>query len=225
MGHFIVANRKSLTQNNKNSFYFEELKLDFVYIARKIKHTEDLRLPTELVLLKTEAEESKVRSLVSSIKAEYVGEILDLPSFLKEGNWTPKKEVSTTPIQTASMPSISFSIESLKRSKCEKIDAKTSILIERGYDYGDVTLSTSYYAQLKWASLYASRGVTSYPKTIPNKDNTKFLTVKDALEVEDIYIGMTTVIASYVDAGTELKRLVNEANTSEQVNSVLDNRE
>jgi hypothetical protein len=111
-----------------------------------------------------------------------------------------------------------------KLIKIRGVDKKTQNLIDAGYTHNGVTLSMSETAQLKWLGHFTMRGSTTYPRQVPNKDNTQFLDILDADTVVAVFEGMTARIATIIDLGTALKVQINEAETKAQLDAIVDNR-
>jgi len=119
-----------------------------------------------------------------------------------------------------------FDLSELKESRYDEIDAKTVEIISAGFVFDGQTFSLSAQAQNNWTNIKAQKDVFNamgmFPIQVSTKDSdVYFLQYAD---VDSFWgAGMVAVKTPY-NIGGNLKKLIFDATTIEEVNLVIDNR-
>ena len=119
-----------------------------------------------------------------------------------------------------------FELDELKESRYDEIDSKTLEIISAGFTFDGNLFSLSAQAQTNWTNIHSNKEVFneigSFPMEISTKDSNIYV-----LNYDDVLgfwsAGMVAVKTPY-NIGGNLKKLIFDAATIEEVNLVIDNR-
>ena len=121
---------------------------------------------------------------------------------------------------------IAFDLSELKESRFNEIDEKTFEIISAGFTFDGNLFSLSAHAQTNWTNIHSNKevfnAIGSFPMEISTKDSNIYV-----LNYDDVLAfwsaGMVAVKTPYNIRGN-LKKLIFDAATIEEVNLVIDNR-
>lgn len=118
---------------------------------------------------------------------------------------------------------IPVTLDDFKRLKYEAIDEKTVSLIRQGFDYTSKKFSMSEVAQINWLGMKQNKTLFIYPLQVTTKNN-DVITLASEAEVESFVQSALMFKLTILKGGSDLKKLVHDATTVEQVDAVVDNR-
>lgn len=181
----------------------------------------------------------------SSKKQEFVDQDdADLQRFLDDGGWTTDFPVDDTPERNESEEELAKVLaeygielfkptpeEELHRAKANKkaaIDANTSRIRDRdGLAYAGERFAMNEGAKLNWTGLLAASAMLPLPMSILTIDDKPF-----ALADKNALMGFLMAVMAYdtargspVTSGRELRMMVEAAQTVEEVEAIVDDRE
>ena len=118
-------------------------------------------------------------------------------------------------------------LDELKKLKNIAIDERTMELIYFGFDFDGHHFSLSDRAQGNWAGMIGSIGaglltVANFPLTLSDTSDSKYeLTWLNAL----LFCGTAVAtVKNRKGSGSDLKQLVNQCSTTEELNAIIDDR-
>ena len=115
-----------------------------------------------------------------------------------------------------------------KAAKIRDIDRRTDELIDAGFVFppGGQTFSLSDKAQAKLNGAFAARNEPefTYPKEWNTKDDDGTYVLADANAVRSFYLTAVGTVSAHLESGTVLKKQVNAATTTAEVDAVVDTR-
>jgi len=118
-------------------------------------------------------------------------------------------------------------LHQLKANKILEIDATTSALIDRGFEYpadSGQLFSLSLVAQSNLTNAIMNRDSLAYPIQWATKDSMTVITLKDASMVVQFYSTALLFVRGHRDSGTALKVQVIAASTPEEIDAIKDDR-
>lgn len=118
---------------------------------------------------------------------------------------------------------------SLASHKCKKytsIDARTTELIEQGFQYVNKTFSLSQTAQAKMMGVHQVRDdpMLTYPVKWNTIDDNDYYDIVDSDELHLFYMSGVGTYKAFVDSGTAIKDLVRAATSKAEVDTIVDDR-
>lgn len=146
--------------------------------------------------------------------------------------WLPsqrRRAVPPTPVRPVAPvlvppPAVVFPLEDHKRNRKTLVDDKTDALIAAGFTVDGKVFSASDAAQLKWLGMFTSRASLSYPVTVPTIDDTEFVSLVTATDVETYYNALLARIQTVLTGGVLLKGQIAAAATKAELDAIVDNR-
>jgi hypothetical protein len=112
-------------------------------------------------------------------------------------------------------------LQELKDIRYYEIDVNTQQLIEKGFLFDGNTFSLSITAQINWSNLLNLQ-VQMFPLNVMDKyDN---LYVLEYSNLHNFYYSALNGKNQYLQSGGVLKTQIKNAQTTEEVNLIIDNR-
>jgi hypothetical protein len=124
-------------------------------------------------------------------------------------------------IEASKAPDLS-NLSKLKEHRYNQIDGKTSLLIQQGFTYDNMSFSLSLPAQTNWHAIKNQPSEFTFPVTISTADNNTYDLAQSS--VSAFWQEGKQTLKGHIDSGRALKKQIFDATTIEQVNSVIDNR-
>lgn len=116
------------------------------------------------------------------------------------------------------------SLEDFKSQKCDAIDTRSQILINKGFTFNSLIFSLSLDAQIKWLGLLVGASQVTFPYTVPTLDNLNTFAIPDIATVQTMYGTAMVTVGAILASGTALKAAVNSAMDIDSVNGIVDSR-
>lgn len=116
-----------------------------------------------------------------------------------------------------------YNIDFIKKKRCDEIDAKTDVLIERGFDFGGEKFSTSSEAQRNWIAIYSAKDYITYPFSVTTKDDKEY-SFYDPRIVTVFFMTGVAYVNTNIATGRVFKIAVTNASTKEEIDAIIDNR-
>lgn len=114
-----------------------------------------------------------------------------------------------------------MTLEQLKLVRCNEIDTNTQELISKGFVFGGITFSLSLTAQINWSN-FQNLPDGLFPLTVIGKNDEVYICqLADKL---NFYFAALNGKNQYLQSGGELKYLINQCTTEEEVDAIIDNR-
>lgn len=107
----------------------------------------------------------------------------------------------------------------------QRIDKRTFNLIESGFTYQDLVFSCSERAQIRYNGMLTLAEGLTYPLEINTLDDLGKLVLANAEETVAFCIAAANYVREQVDRGTILKEQVRSAQTQEEIDAIVDDRE
>jgi hypothetical protein len=117
-------------------------------------------------------------------------------------------------------------LPTVKAAKFGEIDAKTTSLIENGFEYNGQRFSLAGTSQIKLIGMDLLRGdpLVSFPVKFNTIDDHGAVSLQDANAVHAFVLTAFGAYRTYLDTGTSLKDQVRAATTVEGVTTIIDPR-
>lgn len=138
--------------------------------------------------------------------------------------FAPPRPVKPTPPVFEPAPVPVVVLDDAKRGRKMQVDTQTDALIATGFTVDGKTFSASDAAQLKWLGMLTSRASLSYPITVPTIDDTEFVSLVAASDVEAYYNALLARIQTVLTGGVLLKGHIAATTTQAELDAIVDNR-
>lgn len=116
-----------------------------------------------------------------------------------------------------------YNIELLKAERIKEIDEKTESIIYNGILFDGEMFSSSPEAQRNWIGMYTARTVLPYPFLVTTLDDKEY-SFTNATSVEIFYLTGMSMINSIISSGRSIKMQINNCNTKEEIDAIVDSR-
>jgi hypothetical protein len=116
------------------------------------------------------------------------------------------------------------SFEEKREEKMKVIDERTGSLIRLGYTYEEQDFSASSNAQINLIAMEISKDTLVYPIRINTIDDKSSFIILGSEKMHEMYLKSIQTKDEYLDSGRELKEKVNEAETKEELELIVDDR-
>jgi hypothetical protein len=117
-------------------------------------------------------------------------------------------------------------LEDAKHLKYNEINRKTEDIIGEGYVFAGKTFSLSANGQTNILALEVTKDSPnlSYPVSFNTIDDSETFYIPDSETLHEMYLTALATKKSALDSGTDLKNLIKDATTIDEVDAVQDNR-
>jgi len=110
----------------------------------------------------------------------------------------------------------------LKREKHAAVDVATVSLISEGFFYDGNMFSLSLAAQIRWGNIKSHPEEFSFPVAISTVQSNTYLLEED--NVQAFWAAHIKVLEDHLESGRELNKVIFDATSREEVESINDNR-
>jgi hypothetical protein len=115
-----------------------------------------------------------------------------------------------------------LSLGEYKTLRFNEIDAKTNALLSDGFTFDGQVFSLSVPSQINWTTLHEQQGAFTWPVSVSTKNNNTYeLALGD---IEAFWVAGRDRVIDVLSSGRALKKLVFDAATESEVDSIIDNR-
>lgn len=115
-------------------------------------------------------------------------------------------------------------LELLKDNRKKEIDEKTSDIISAGFLFRGIIFSGSVQSQNRIMGAYLAKDMVTYPIRWFSKDDMSYLDITDSEMLIEFFATGFGALKSKIDIGSALKLSINNANSIEEVNAIVDER-
>ena len=141
---------------------------------------------------------------------------------------TVVEEVDTETLISNYVPN-TFTLEEMKKCKCDSIDVRTKQLIADGFEFPPESgqyFSLSIPAQINFTNLDRLRDdpILTYPISVNTRDDDGVFEITDSATMRSFFLSGMGVAKGAPDSGTALKNQVRACTTKAEVEAIVDPR-
>lgn len=150
-----------------------------------------------------------------------------LDDIMASRGYSPISEPTDVLLESVVTKPVSVSsFEDAKIVKLIAIDLHTDALIALGYKFQGVNFPLTLEHQLRLEGSDRARNdpAYEYPVMWNSSDNKDHLNIPDAVTLHNLYLTALGTLRARVDSGSELKALVRDAATQDELDAIVDDR-